>query len=528
MNKEKLKEDKMIKVEDEESNIVEFIKKSKFSIIIIVIFALFAFGQRLISSSFSIDTEFYIYNLNNTENWNWWIGLSRWGLVFLNKYFLQMGTLPIYASNFLTVLFMIMYSIAYNYLFYTLISEKYKKAYLKYQFIFPIIFITSPIFAEQYNFVIQNAGVALAILIIPVSILLIHKAMQEKNKIKKVLLYIFAICISILAFGVYQSIILLYIVSVVVCYLLKVIKENDNNWIYLFKQIGIFIVIAGAWLVISKILGQNTTYLQSAWLSSGIVQCICNIKECVKNVLLCDSMFYNIGYIVAILSSIIAFIYLAIKRKLKIGMIIGIVALLMSPFYVMIVTGVDQLKRTQFNYSFTVGIIIMLAVVFLSQKEKLKYVTVVGVIFAVGLAYMQSYTTSTLFYTSDVVYESDKALSHKLVERIEEKEWYDSEKEYRLVFVGRYDNNLKNAYLQGEVIGDSFYNFEWRDVLGANNRTHAFLAILGYDFKMPPLEKIEQAKEYVEENNTKAWPSTEAIQLLDEDTIVVRLSEEIR
>lgn len=528
MKEKILKQDKIIKIDDEKGNLLDFIKKSKISIILIVVFALFAFGQRLISSGFSIDAEFYIYYLDTTQNWDWWISLSRWGLVFLNNYLLQMGTLPIFISNFLTVLFMIMYSITYNYLFYTLIPKKYEKAYLKYQFIFPIIFITNPIFAEQYNFVIQNAGVALAILIIPISLLLIHKAMQEKNKIKKSLLYICAICISILSFGVYQSIILLYIATVVVCYLLKVIKENDNNWIYLLKQIGLFIVIAGVWLVISKMFGQNTTYLQSAWLSSGIVQCIYNIKECVKNVLLCNNMFYNVGYLVSILVSVIAVIYLTIKRKLKIGIVIGIVALLMAPFYIMIVTGVDQLKRTQFNYSFTVGIIIMLAIVLLSQSEKLRDVTVLGVIFAVGIAYMQSYTTSTLFYTADVVYESDKALSYKLVERIEEKEWYDSEKEYTLIFVGKYDPNLKNVYLQSEIIGYSFYNFDWLNAFGTNNRTHAFLSILGYDFKMPSLEQIEQAKEYVEENDTKAWPNVEAIQLLNENTIVVRLSKEIR
>ena len=161
----------------EYNDIVVFLKKSKISIIIIVLFTLFAFGQRLISGGFSIDTELYINQLETGGNDSWWISLSRWGLVFLND-FLQMGTLPIFASNFLTVVIMIIYSIAYNYLFYTLIDEKYKEIFVKFQFIFPIIFITNPIFAEQYNFVWQNVSMAIAILIIQVSILLVNHGIE--------------------------------------------------------------------------------------------------------------------------------------------------------------------------------------------------------------------------------------------------------------------------------------------------------------------------------------------------------------
>lgn len=100
--------------ERKKDSIVNFLKQSKVSIIIIIVFALFAFGQRLISGGFSIDTELYIDQLGMGANESWWIGLSRWGLVFLNN-FLQMGSLPIFAENYLTLIFMIMYSITYNY-----------------------------------------------------------------------------------------------------------------------------------------------------------------------------------------------------------------------------------------------------------------------------------------------------------------------------------------------------------------------------------------------------------------------------
>ena len=510
----------------EYNDIVVFLKKSKISIIIIVLFTLFAFGQRLISGGFSIDTELYINQLETGGNDSWWISLSRWGLVFLND-FLQMGTLPIFASNFLTVVIMIIYSIAYNYLFYTLIDEKYKEIFVKFQFIFPIIFITNPIFAEQYNFVLQNAGMAIAILMIPVSILLVNHGIEEENKIKKVFCYLVAVGMSIIGFAVYQSIILLYIATVAVCYLLKVIKDKDNNWIYLLKQIGIFLFIAAIYFVISRILGQqDTTYLQSAWTKDGIKQCLINIAYCIKNVLYCDTIFYNIGYIISIFVGIGMIVHLAIKKQLKIGIVLATIGILMAPFYIMIITGVDQLKRTQFNYSFVIGIMINLLIGFLAQRKSLKYLLVIGLVFVIGMAYIQSYTTANLFYTADITYKKDEYFAHELAGRIEEKEWYNDNEEYTIVFVGEHLPDLKNAYLKSEIIGRSFFEFDYQYIYGVNQRATAFLNILGHDFNMATAEEFENAKQYAEENNMPIYPKADSIQLLENNKIMVRLSEE--
>ena len=218
--------------------------------------------------------------------------------------------------------------------------------------------------------------------------------------------------------------------------------------------------------------------------------------------------------------------YLAVKKKLKIGIVIAIVGLLMAPFYIMIVTGVDQLKRTQFNYSFVIGIMMTLLIVFLSQKEKLKYLTIIGLIFVFGIAYVQSFTTSSLFHTADTMYKSDEAFAHKLVERIEEKEWYNAEEEYTIIFVGEHLTELENTYLKSEIIGRSFFEFDYQYIYGVNQRATAFLRILGYEFENPTVEEFENAKQYVKENSISVYPKEDSIQLVDDNKIIVRLSEE--
>lgn len=60
------------------NQLVEYLNKSKYSILIISIVILFAFGERIISQSFSIDTELYIKDIGLSTRWDWWIILNRW------------------------------------------------------------------------------------------------------------------------------------------------------------------------------------------------------------------------------------------------------------------------------------------------------------------------------------------------------------------------------------------------------------------------------------------------------------------
>ena len=514
-------------MENKEYSFTEYLRKSKYSILIIIGVIFFAFGGRIISQSFSIDTELYINDIGNVNRWDWWISLNRWGLVLLNNIF-QIESLPIFTSNFLCVVLIILYSIGFNYLFYKYTKDDCKEQFLKYQFIFPILFVTNPIFAEQYNFILQNVSVAFTVLLIPIILLIIDKAGSIDNKLKKIISYLIATSLLILSFGVYQSVILLYIVTVVVCYLLKIFKDNDNNWKYLGKQIGIFLLSAIIYFIIGKILtkGNSTSYLQMAWLTDSIIQCLKNIMVCIKAVIKCEGIFYNIGYVISLVISIIFVLYLCVKKKIKLGVIIAICGLLLSPFYIMIITGVDQLKRTQFNYPFVAAIILMYTVIYFSKIDKTKWLKNVLIIVSCVITYSQAYNTSNLFYTVDVTYKSDEEFAYNLMGNVEAKEWYNPDVEYTIIFVGRHQKELKNAYLKSEVIGSSFFSFDYEYIYGVNSRGIAFLNILGYKLNEPTVDEFEMAKKYVEENNIKIWPNKDAIQLIDNSKIIVRLSEE--
>ncbi len=514
-------------MKEEKNNFINFIKKSKYSIAFIVFFTLLAFGQRLLTTGFGIDNELYLLSIDKSEQWQWWFNLNRWGLVFLNKIF-QMDLLSIYISNYLTVITMVFYAIGFNYLIYMCMKDEWKSTFLKYQFVFPILFLTNPIFAEQYNFLLQNFGVALGIFMIPLSLLLQEIAQKMENKTHKILTYTLAIGLAIWSFGIYQSILLLYVATVAIVYLLKVLNNNDNNWKFLLRQIGIFAISAFGFIMISKQLSQETSYLQMAWLKDSFGICILNIFYCVKSMIKSETIFYNIGYIVSIVIMLTTLFYYLRKRNFKIGLLIGILGVLCAPLYIMIVTGVDQFKRTQFNYSFTVGFVILFGIILLSKKNLLlTTLKTTLIVFAIGLAYIQSYTCANLFQTAEITYQTDFTFANHIVSEIQKQNWFEEEKEYVLIFLGKHSVQEKFAYVEGEIIGKSFFEFDYEYLYGVNSRANAFLQLLGYYFNEPSQEQFDMAKKYVLENNIPAWPKENAICLVNENTIIVRLSQEI-
>lgn len=509
-------------MKENKKQVINYLQKSKIAIGITIFFLLLAFGERLISNSFSIDSEIYIQSVDDT--FFWWIGLNRWALVAINK-LLSIGPLVIFQSNFLTICLIGIYSILLMYLFYLYIPKKWKDSYLKVQFILPIIFITSPIFAEQYNFLNQNVGIALGITFDIISILLLYYA-DKTTKWKKLILNIIGVALAVFTFGIYQALIPLYIVIIACTYFLECINKENSSWKFLGDRIIKFIIICFLYLIISKIIGGNNTYLQSGWSTYGL-ECIRYIYEVLRNVLRCDTIFYNISYLIALLIIAGINIYLLYKKKINIGIILSSISMVLSPFYLMIITGIDQMKRTQFNYSFIIGFIILIGAIILLNSKKIKYLGYIIIIVSLGIAYQQAIITGRLFFSDDVRFQEDTTLANKIQTQIEAKDWYNKDEKYTLILLGQKPCTSNSLYLKGEMMGYSFFEYDYQYIVGPNHRANAFMKTLGYDYQAPTEEEFNQAKKYVKKHKTESFPKTESIVKVKNNIIIVRLSEEI-
>lgn len=516
----------MIKLNKE--NIKNYLKKSKISIILIIAFLLLAYGQRLISTAFSIDTELYINDYIGIASW--WNNLGRWGLVLINKCF-SIGPLVIFHSNYFMLIFLILSSIAYNYLIYINLPKKYQETFIKYQFIFPIIFFTSPIFAEQFNFTNQNFAVSLCMFLIPLILITYQEKAEMTSKMARNILEVVNLTLLTIIFATYQSLILLYIASVAVIYFIKCLMEKDSNIKWLITNIIRFAISAIVYIIIGKIVGEGNSYLQTGY-SSGIRIVANNIYNVVVSMLKCETIFYNMSFLIAIIFAAVIIIILIKEKRINVGSILGAIGMALAPFYIMIITGTDQLKRTQFNYSFIIGITFILLVLLLSNYKKMRYLIYPIVILGIMIAYKQGMVTATLFAGDNVRFEYDKRFAEKIVEKIEEKEWYEKDKEYKLIIVGKESTTSALQPLKGEVIGHSFFEFDYQYHYGPSHRATTFINELGYNnFKEAENNELaksfEESKKYVKKNKIKAFPSDDSIIKKDKNIIIVRLSDEI-
>ncbi len=509
-------------IKNKKLTLAEFIKTSKISILITIIFLLFGYGQRLFSIAFSIDTELYIRSY--ISNYTWWLSLDRWGLVLFNKFF-KLGPLPIFQTNILTFSLIIVYSVLLNYLFYLYIDEKYEKKFICWQFVFSLIFISSPIFAEIYNFAILNAAVAAGICLIALAQIILQKASLIKDKFYKNCLLILTIVLGTFSFGIYQAIIPLYILIVTSLYFLQCLKEKNSSFNWLLKQIIIFGIIAILYFVINNCIGISNDYLNNGWLKGNISQCIINIFQAFKELLKGKSIFYNYGYVISIGLIIIYNIYKIFKKKTNFGLILSSLGLVLGPLYIFILTGEIQLKRTQFNYPYTIAFIFLLLMIFL-QNKKAHNIYLRGLVSLVILyfAYSQMMITGNLFYTDSVRYQKDVELAAKIQNRIESQEWYDKNKKYTLIFYGRIKNQTVNSYIKGEIIGKSFFEFDYKYHYGVSDRATAFLESLGYYYNAPTIAEFDEAKKYA--TTLPSLPNKNCI-FNKENYIIVKLSDDI-
>ena len=503
-------------------DIKEYLKKSKLSICISIIFLFAAYGLMLISSSFSIDSEYYISH----HAYQWWNNLGRWGLTLVNKV-LYLDNLVLFFNDYFTILNLILFILVMGYLLYLYIHKKYEKIYLKVQFIFPIIFLTSPIFAEQFNFSMQNVAVSLGMLLIPFLFVVYYHVEKLDNKYKYPI-YVLGIGITTIIFGIYQSLIVFYIAIVVILYLLKCLNEGNSNFKFLITEISRFLLATIIYYIVCKLTSDGNGYLQTGY-SNGLQAVIRNLYYIVLSMLKNETIFYNVGYTIALIILLYIFIKNIIDKNINVGFFLSTIGLLLMPYYIMIATGVDQLKRTQFNYPLFIGFIFLLGTLML-LNDKRRLVKVIGLLclsLSLGIAYRQALLTATLFQSHEARYNEDIRNVQKIESLIESKDWYEKNKSYKLVLLGRLEPNVKTEYLNGEIIGRSFFEFDYEYYYGVTDRGVIFINILGNNDRRTNRDEFEAAKKYVIEENMDIFPDVDSVQLVDDDTIIIRLSEEM-
>lgn len=504
---------------DLKNDIVDFVgfcKDNVFSITLIILFTVMAYGIKLFNYSISIDTE----KLINEYQWqlDTWASFGRFGLVFTKRLF-GLNPFNAYISCFLMVVSMIVFGITWSYVLNYFSFEKKKKTLIT--CIFPIIFITAPLFTEQFNFILQSFEVAFAIILCSLAVFFTSKWTIDSRNIIYVILA--AICM-IWGFGTYQAIVFLYISGVLACYILIYIANKKGNinlnknyfTVSVFKYLAVFILGYLGYYIVDKLVRNiygASGYVDGMikWGQMPVIECIKNILRYIRYGLFGDGLFYSKIFLICVIILITyTIINLFTKSRDKFLFTCSVGVFIASPYLLSIYIGDGLIPRMQFNYQFVIAFTIyMVAYIFKSKNIKSLII-----IFALCLGLNQSNVVAKLFTSEQLKYEDDVKLASEISQRIETLDLGENS-DYPVVLVGRHTANIPNKVV-GEFIGVSWFEF------GGNSlRAIGFMNTLGYDYIEPTQEQISEAYEI--SKDMEVWPSKNSVQFRN-GLIIVKFS----
>jgi hypothetical protein len=170
-----------------------------------------------------------------------WIRMERWGLAFL-KIFSSFGMdLNVTFINLITYSLLAVSAIILCYIFW---RAGIKKHYL---LIGSFIYLTSPLIIEQTNFILQSAEVVFSFCILYIGILMIQLYFESK---KSCFLFT-SIFLTILAFSIYQSVIMAFVVlSLIILYLMF----KDKGLLEYIKKGLICVMVLITSLIMNKLI----------------------------------------------------------------------------------------------------------------------------------------------------------------------------------------------------------------------------------------------------------------------------------
>lgn len=502
---------------------INYCKTNVLMIILISFFTLLAYGSKLFFYSISIDTEVLINK--QALQLNAWTSIGRFGLV-LSKHLFGGSIFNPFLACFLLIVTLIVFSLIWSYVLnYFNFNKKIKTIT---SCIFPIIFLTAPLFAEQFNFILQGFEVALAIIMCAISVFFINKWIISNYNIIQ---FFLGIVLMIWGFATYQSIVNLYISGTIACYLLVYVSVKKGKIsvskhffkISILKNIFAFISGYVLYSILNNIirsLNGATTYLENSiyWGKIPASDCINNIIEYIKTTFTTDNIFYYKGsLLVFIFILFYAIINLFSKAKEKFLFLLASITLLISPYLLSIYLGHGLATRAQFSLQFVISFGIYFLIVIFDKNT----INFLGLILSFFIALNQSYTVSSLLYSDYMKYEAEVRLATKISNRIDELNLGETPA-YPVVFVGSYHPSSTPLELRTDVIGASFFEWDSSYALGGSTgRIQGFMNSIGITYLSPSIEDAAKAKEIAKTMDT--WPNTGSVKFED-GIIVVKLS----
>lgn len=448
----------------------EYYNKHKVMLFVTIMLTMICYGHHAISANIGIDTEQYIIGLYGKD----WVvqSLGRFGYYY-SIMVLNGGHYNPYMNGLMFLIIFCGAALLWPYVFYKISGKEERYSY----FLFPVIFLTNPIWAAQFYFTLQQGAVALGVLLQVVSFLLLFDVLLNKKperKFRNWIQMVISVLLAFYAIGTYQAFPGLHLVEAAGCLLVLFDRMLDENpslemhklfWKRTIAVVLHFFVSYFLYMLVCKVMKWGTSnYLQIQWGRKPTGAILKGLWNDLKNILLGRDVYA--GWILLICVFLLALLVLQMLRRpvnvwlkadyilLAVGNIIAVIALNIA------IGGVPA-DRARLPVIFSAAFLGMYTFSRCGVLIKGYFRSLVRVAAEIAIVlslFCQSHKLQTLFYTDDICNMQEYQVGADIVRNIEIAGGDDCA---TVVVVGKWDAPLNYSCLKQAPIGASSFNWDY-------------------------------------------------------------------
>lgn len=510
---------------------LQFVMHNSKQIIISMLFLLLAFGQKLFSNTFSIDTQGIIQN--NDALYKSWFELERFGLVLFKK---LTGTY-LYNNALASFTMVVFFGISAMVWAYLLCSASHTMKLQPAFFIIP--YVASPIFAEMLGFLLLGPEISIAAILTAISLMMWANAAASSSAKQRILLVIASIVCATLSFTMYLAMVTFFITGTAILYVLKYsdskYQNHDKNEsrAFLIGSVVIFVVSYALYKLLNalamKVKGVTTNaYIsdQSRWGKDSPSVILHNMGSHILALYSGEGIFYSVIFSICALCVFVAAIYHVITKKISLFSCLVVLLIVLSPTIMSFVLGGIPSVRTEMTYPLAFSFITMVlfsGIVFTIQRNaqsiRAEAVTIVAWILIIAIGWNQALITSRIFYTENIVFTQDVLTAQEIKSRIDELGLGEHPNE-PLVFVGNHVAKCNPDCYSADQLGltgRSMLEIGFSTEHGTRVKKQFMVDVLGVYYNSATSEQIEQSEELAE--SMPHWPDPGSV--AEKDGIII-------
>lgn len=510
---------------------LQFVMHNSKQIIISMLFLLLAFGQKLFSNTFSIDTQGIIQN--NDALYKSWFELERFGLVLFKK---LTGTY-LYNNALASFTMVVFFGISAMVWAYLLCSASHTMKLQPAFFIIP--YVASPIFAEMLGFLLLGPEISIAAILTAISLMMWANAAASSSAKQRILLVIASIVCATLSFTMYLAMVTFFITGTAILYVLKYsdskYQNHDKNEsrAFLIGSVVIFVVSYALYKLLNalamKVKGVTTNaYIsdQSRWGKDSPSVILHNMGSHILALYSGEGVFYSVIFSICALCVFVAAIYHVITKKISLFSCLVVLLIVLSPTIMSFVLGGIPSVRTEMTYPLAFSFITMVlfsGIVFTIQRNaqsiRAEAVTIVAWILIIAIGWNQALITSRIFYTENIVFTQDVLTAQEIKSRIDELGLGEHPNE-PLVFVGNHVAKCNPDCYSADQLGltgRSMLEIGFSTEHGTGVKKQFMVDVLGVYYNSATSEQIEQSEELAE--SMPHWPDPGSV--AEKDGIII-------